>query len=223
MCQALAKALQEAIHERLQGHSPSTVFALRETTPLSGGAASSHEVPSAPNSAQPMTLNQPNANSAQPVAPDHLDAGGAAPFPQVPSSPNSAQPAQPADQRVNPHRNSGMLQQLLTNRPAEALRFLARLHRNLGHASREQLVRQLQAKGASPAIIAAAKSYQCPCAQLAPLDQAPKSLRLDFKTSKDSSRHWTTLCRSSIEQLPFRDFWDSFPAFSWETASTLAN
>ena len=64
------------------------------------------------------------------------------------------------------HRKSGVLEKLLTERPAEARR---RLHRNLGNSGPAQLADQLSTRGASRTIVKAAREYQCPLRQqLAP-------------------------------------------------------
>ena len=56
---------------------------------------------------------------------------------------------------------TGRLIQLQTNLKAEAVRTVQRLHRNLGHPSPESLVELLQSRGASDAVVEAARSYKC--------------------------------------------------------------
>ena len=56
---------------------------------------------------------------------------------------------------------TGRLVQLQTNLKADAVRTVQRLHRNLGHPSPESLVDLLQSRGASEAVIEAARSYKC--------------------------------------------------------------
>ena len=107
-------------------------------------------------------------------------------------------PAAPSEPDVvNPHRNTGVLEQLLTERPAEARRIVARLHKNLGHPSRDQMVEQLRARGSSNALLQAAHDYVCPtCAQLAPPNQVPKSsLRSATKLNQRlmADTFWVTL------------------------------
>ena len=51
--------------------------------------------------------------------------------------------------------------QLMTDTKQEAVRTVQRLHRNLGHPSTEALVEILESRGASTAVIEAAKGYKC--------------------------------------------------------------
>ena len=116
-----------------------------------------------------------------------------APDPPATELEPSAQPP------VNPHRNSGGLEQL-----AEAQRIVARLHKNLGHPGAEQLMQQLRGRGALPALVQAASSYRCPtCAQLAPRHQVPKySLRqpsLNQRLMADTFAGRTVLVLSMLD------------------------
>eukprot|EP00435_Cladocopium_sp_Y103_P060878 s209_g22.t1 len=56
---------------------------------------------------------------------------------------------------------TGKLIQLQTHLKTDAVRTVQRLHRNLGHPSPEALVELLQSRGASEAVIEAAKTYRC--------------------------------------------------------------
>ncbi|CAE7928185.1 GIP [Symbiodinium necroappetens] len=123
------------------------------------------------------------------------------------SVPEPAESAAPAAPR---HHNSGVLQRLLEERPAEAKRIAARLHKNLGHPSAEQLVHQLRARGASQALVEAAQAHVCPvCAQLAAPAQAPKSAlrsasRLNERLLADTM--WVTLpCGKTVPVLSMMD------------------
>ena len=99
--------------------------------------------------------------SADPIIDRDLNSGASSsPAPDIPAAEQPVPAVLPAQ-----HRNSGVLQRLLVERPAEAQRLIARLHRNLGHLSHEQMVDQLRSRGASNAILKAAKgaslSYMC--------------------------------------------------------------
>ncbi|CAJ1428371.1 unnamed protein product [Effrenium voratum] len=62
------------------------------------------------------------------------------------------------DQRLNP---AGILQKIRHDNPVESQRLVARLHRNLGHPTQAELLRLLEARGASEAVIHAVKDYHC--------------------------------------------------------------
>lgn len=53
------------------------------------------------------------------------------------------------------------LVQLMTDTKQEAVRTVQRLHRNLGHPSTESLVEILESRGASAAVLEAARGYRC--------------------------------------------------------------
>ena len=53
------------------------------------------------------------------------------------------------------------LVQLMTDTKQEAVRTVQRLHRNLGHPSTESLVEILESRGASSAVLEAARGYRC--------------------------------------------------------------
>ena len=55
----------------------------------------------------------------------------------------------------------GKLIQLMTENHGEAVRTVQRLHRNLGHPSPTSLVEMLESRGASEAVLAVARTFQC--------------------------------------------------------------
>ena len=56
---------------------------------------------------------------------------------------------------------TGQLVKLQAEGHGEALRTVQKLHRNLGHPSPQALVEMLQSRGASDAVVEAARNYQC--------------------------------------------------------------
>ena len=81
------------------------------------------------------------------------------------------------------NRLTGCLRKLECKTPTEALRIVARLHRNLGHPSNRDLKRVLAQSGASRLVVDTAEEYQCPtCRKLAPPVQVPKTtLRTTYR------------------------------------------
>ena len=79
--------------------------------------------------------------------------------------------------------NTGILKRLHCNRPSDAAKIVARLHRNLGHPSGKDLKKLLTGKGASHIVLKAVDDHQCPtCYRLRPPTQSPKSgLRSTFQ------------------------------------------
>ncbi|CAJ1372449.1 unnamed protein product [Effrenium voratum] len=76
------------------------------------------------------------------------------------------------DQHLNP---AGILQKIRHDNPVES-RLVARLHRNLGHPTQAELLRLLEARGASEAVILAVKDYHCElCHRYTKPVQTPKS------------------------------------------------
>ncbi|CAE7489168.1 GIP [Symbiodinium natans] len=165
MCRKLADALQTAVDVALARPVFEKAFA-------GGSASASSDIPAVDSSAPPPA---PVSHTPERAADEPAVA------PAAPSEPDV----------VNPHRNTGVLEQLLTERPAEAQRIVARLHKNLGHPSRDQMVEQLRARGSSNALLQAAHDYVCPtCAQLAPPNQLPK-VRFALPQSSTSAS-WLT-------------------------------
>lgn len=56
---------------------------------------------------------------------------------------------------------TGSLIKLLANSRQEAARTVQRLHRNLGHPSRQALVELLESRGASEEVLKVARPYLC--------------------------------------------------------------
>ena len=79
--------------------------------------------------------------------------------------------------------NTGILNRLHCNRPSDAAKIVARLHRNLGHPTVKDLRKLLADKGASATVLKAVDDHRCPtCYGLRPPTQSAKSgLRSTFQ------------------------------------------
>ena len=186
MCRVLARGLDASFRQALcDGRGTEHAFGGEEPADL--------ELPSMESLFGPDQAEEPETSLSR--------EGSSTPSPEVESHPVSVSgissvPAPPAPESVE-HRNTGVLEKLLEERPAEAQRLIARLHRNLGHPSSQQLASQLQSRGASATLVNACKSYQCPlCAQLAPVHQAPKAAiksATRFNERVLSDTFWITL------------------------------
>lgn len=73
------------------------------------------------------------------------------------------EPESPAQEEKAP---TGVLQRLQDENMQKARKTIMRLHRNLGHPSRKELVRLLQSKRASSSLIQAAQEHKCPLCEL---------------------------------------------------------
>ena len=76
----------------------------------------------------------------------------------VPEVPQFWEHALVVDEQRAVFRN---LVQLMADTKQEAARTVQRLHRNLGHPSTESLVEILESRGASTAVLEAARGYRC--------------------------------------------------------------
>ena len=74
----------------------------------------------------------------------------------------------------------------------KAWRTITRLHRNLGHPTKRELVRPLQDKNASSSLLTAAREHQCPLCKLhqrptgAPVSSMPRDLTLNQRVQADT-------------------------------------
>ncbi|CAJ1401942.1 unnamed protein product, partial [Effrenium voratum] len=83
---------------------------------------------------------------------------------------------QPDHPEAEPPQHKGILQRIHDSRPVESQRLIARLHRNLGHPSQKDLLKILEARGASQHVLNALKNYHCElCSRYAPPAQSPKA------------------------------------------------
>ena len=72
--------------------------------------------------------------------------------------------------------NTGILNRLHCNRPSDAAKIVARLHRNLGYPTVKDLKKLLADKGASATVLKAVDDHRCPtCYRLRPPTQSAKS------------------------------------------------
>eukprot|EP00435_Cladocopium_sp_Y103_P059914 s2481_g21.t1 len=103
-----------------------------------------------------------------------------------------ADPPEPESPADPPEVASGVLQRLQDDDMQKARRTIMRLHRNLGHPTRKEVVRLLQNKGASSALITAAQEHQCGLCDLhqrpvgVPVSSMPKNSTFNQRVQADT-------------------------------------
>ena len=96
------------------------------------------------------------------------------------------------EQEPEPPAPRGVLYRLGAARQQEVKRTIVRLHRNLGHPTNNELAKMLEQKNASPELIEAARSHECPVCHLhqrpssVPVSSAPKTSSFNERVQVDT-------------------------------------